>query len=309
MIRYITTALALKAFSATPATRSLYRLLGNRVGAKRRAVAKMEPYYATNVRWMLGHAARSGAIKDFDNVLEVGTGWMHWEAVCLSLFYDIEATLFDVWDCRQPECLKNNLRQLDPLIDDWAEVEAWRRHRAHTMIRAILGCESFEKVYGLLHFRYVVEPSGSFDCFPSAHFNVIVSARVLEHIDRDKCPQFCRDCFRVLKPGGYSLQSISIGDHLYQYDRNVNPKQYLAYSDKTWKRWFENRLQYVNLWQADQWLAMFETYGFLTLEDFRTVVSLEGLKLDERWASHSLFSLTADTQKLVNRRPADGKEG
>lgn len=36
-----------------------------------------------------------------DEVLELGTGWMHWYAVYVRLFFDLRMTTFDVWDNRQ----------------------------------------------------------------------------------------------------------------------------------------------------------------------------------------------------------------
>ena len=49
-----------------------------------------------------------------DRILELGTGWLHWEALTLRLFYDIEAVLFDVWDNRQLGGLKNYLATVAP---------------------------------------------------------------------------------------------------------------------------------------------------------------------------------------------------
>ena len=53
MVKYITTAVALKCFSSSPLTRNLYRRLGNTVGNKRRSSGAMPDYYPERVKRML----------------------------------------------------------------------------------------------------------------------------------------------------------------------------------------------------------------------------------------------------------------
>jgi len=38
--------------------------------------------------------------------------------------------------------------------------------------------------------------------YPDNYFEVIYHSQVLEHIPKEKAPEFIRECFRVLKPGG-----------------------------------------------------------------------------------------------------------
>src|SRR5215469_6747854 len=101
MLKYNLTALALKAFSCSKPTRSFYRYLGNQLGAKKRAGKQMPPYYferaERNVAWCLKYAPLHGD----DVLVELGTGWVHWEALTLRLFFDFKGVLYDVWDNRQ----------------------------------------------------------------------------------------------------------------------------------------------------------------------------------------------------------------
>src|SRR6202040_1146893 len=101
--------------------RSFYRRLGNTVGNRRRSSGVMPDYYAERVKRMLRLQKQYSIVSDGDRIIELGTGWLHWEALTLRLFYDIKAVLFDVWDNRQLGGLKNYVRQLKPMLSDGFE--------------------------------------------------------------------------------------------------------------------------------------------------------------------------------------------
>src|SRR5262245_55360107 len=117
MVKYVLAATALKAFSWSSSTMRLYRGLGNKFGAKKRASGIMPTYYFERVNRMLRLHKRHGIVKNGDRLLELGTGWLHWEAITCRLFFDIQAVLFDVWDNRQLSGLKNYITQLDAMLE------------------------------------------------------------------------------------------------------------------------------------------------------------------------------------------------
>jgi 2-polyprenyl-3-methyl-5-hydroxy-6-metoxy-1,4-benzoquinol methylase len=307
MVKYFLTASILKAFSATPGTRALYRRIGNVVGARGRAHGTMPPYYAAGVRRMLELTDKHSLFKDGQRILEVGTGWMHWEALTMALFYDIEAVLFDVWDNRQMIALKNYISQFAEIIEQWGGVSSERRKRAQKLIQQVLQVTSFEELYQLLDFKYMVVSNGSLENLTKNSFDVVVSARVLEHIGRDSADQFARDCCRVLKPGGFSLQSICIGDHLYAYDRSTSPKQYLAFSESTWRNWFENQVQYINRIQRSEWLQVFQQAGLQLVECESTSVNVDSLKLANEYKHLSQSDLECHTLKMLHQKPISAR--
>jgi hypothetical protein len=153
MVKYITTAVALKCFSSGPWMRSLYRRLGNTVGNKRRSSEAMPGYYAERVKRIVRLQKQHKIVSDGDRILELGTGWLHWEALTLRLFYDIEAALFDVWDNRQLGGLKNYVRQLGSLLNEDFGLSAAELKRAQLLIEEILKVESCDKLYKLLGFE------------------------------------------------------------------------------------------------------------------------------------------------------------
>jgi SAM-dependent methyltransferase len=299
MVKYVTTAVALKCFSSSPLMRNLYRKLGNAVGNKRRSSEAMPGYYADRVKRMLRLQKQHNIVSNGDRILELGTGWLHWEALTLRLFYDIEAVLFDVWDNRQLGGLKNYVRQLGPMLSDGFGLTSEELTRAQSLVGDILKVESFSELYGLLGFEYVVESSGSLRQFSDKSFQLVASGGVLEHVKREGLPLLIAETKRILKPGGWAVHSIDTADHLEHYDRTVSPKLYLSFSEAKWKRLCENEVQYINRMQRGEWLALFRAHGFELIEEEVRRVDIGRLRLAERFADMDKGDLECTVLRLA----------
>jgi len=298
-MKYITTAVALKCFSSGPLMRSLYRRLGNTVGNKRRSSEAMPGYYPERVKRMLRLQKEHHIVSDGDRIIELGTGWLHWEALTLRLFYDIEAVLFDVWDNRQLGGLKNYVRQLGAMLNDGFGLSQMELRRAQMLIEEILEVESFDELYQLLGFEYVVENAGSLHQFSSGSFQLVVSGGVLEHVKRAALPDLIAGTQRILKPRGWAVHSIDTADHLEHYDRTVSPKLYLSFSEQTWKRLCENEVQYINRMQRGEWLELFKANGFKLIEEEVRRVDIRGLNLADRFAHMDRGDLECTVLRLA----------
>jgi cyclopropane fatty-acyl-phospholipid synthase-like methyltransferase len=303
MFKYAMTATAFKMFSASPQTKQLYRLLGNTVGQKRRIREGLSDLYVERAKMILELCKKYDAIHAGDRLLEIGTGWLHWESTILRLFYDVEITLFDVWDNRQLDAYKHHFRQLEEIIDQEFEINHEQSQRIHKLLQAIAQAGSFEEIYRLFGFQYVINPSGKLNQFPDESFTVIFSSNVLEHVDEDILPEFTQDFYRLLKPGCFSIHQIDLGDHLAYYDRGVSLKNYLRYSDKVWKRYFRNDVQYFNLVQRPQWLGFFQMAGFETVQEESIRVDIGQINVDPSYAYLDDQDLQCRTLRVVQLKP------
>jgi len=304
MVKYVLTAAALKCFSSGPWMRALYRRLGNLAGDQRRGTAAMPSYYMERMKRMLHLQREHNLICNGDRIIELGTGWLHWEALTIRLFYDVQAVLFDVWDNRQLSGLKNYVGQLSPLLEGDLGLSAAELARARSLIQAITKVSSFEELYKLLGFEYVVESSGSLAQFPSHSFQLVLSGGVLEHVKREAVPDLFKETVRILKPGGWVLHSIDIQDHLSYYDGAVSKKFYLTFSDRTWKYLFENRVQYFNRLQRGEWLDIFKSVDLELIDEDSWKVSIDKLKLAERFAQMDRCDLECGGLRVLLRKPA-----
>jgi SAM-dependent methyltransferase len=266
MWKYYLAALSLKMLSSCSISRNLYRNLGNTLGAQKRATGLLPTYYKDRVKRLLDSIKKYGFLGEKSRILELGTGWMHWEAITARLFYDFKATLFDVWDNRQLQGLKNSIMQLKSFLPS-LDIDDSLRERAYHMINRISTIACFEELYKLLEFTYEVSPGSILNVCEKNCYDAVLSAGVMEHVYKNQLPHLLSDLKKLLKPDGYSIHSINLRDHLRQYARSASSKQYLKYSDRHWNRWLQNDVQYINRIQRPEWIKLFENAGYVLVDE------------------------------------------
>ncbi len=303
MLKYIAVATAARAASMNRLTKLAYRRLGNGLLTRQRLREGLPDRYVDRARFVIEQAHKSGILRTGGRVLELGTGWVHWEAVCLRLFFDVEATLFDVWDNRLFRVFSLYMSQLVERLPSALGLPGLDMARAQNLLQAICSATCFEQVYDLLGFTYIVEPSGSLADLPDATFDLVVSCDVLEHVGRNMLPRYVEDMARLLKPGGHSVHQIDIADHLAYFDPSAPAKQYLRYSDEQWDRWFESDVQYINRIQRGDWLAYFASAGLALVREARTDGDVIGREqVNAQYAHMSADDLECTAVRLVHRR-------
>jgi hypothetical protein len=302
MIRYFLSAMALKGFSCCEPARNLYRGLGNRLGGRKRTVGEMPAYYFERAERNVTLCLKYGPLRADDLVLELGTGWVHWEALTLRLFFDFQAVLYDVWDNRQLSALNSFVSQLEGRFGQKGFLEGCDFDHARSVIRAIDDAETFDDLYKILGFRYILDPTGLMECLPRDAFRLAISAGVMEHIQAATAPQFVSNMASLLVGGGLGIHSIAIMDHLSFYDRSASPKQYLTYSESQWRFWCENKVQYINRIQRSDWLRMFAHAGLSVLEERVARADLTGLRIHPQYQGLSREDIECTSLVVVARK-------
>jgi SAM-dependent methyltransferase len=188
------------------------------------------------------------------------------------------------------------------MLNDGFGLSAGELKRAQPLIQEILKIESFDELYKLFGFEYVVESSGSLRQFPSSSFQLVVSGGVLEHVKREALPNLIAEMRRILKPGGWAVHSIDTADHLEHYDRTVSPKLYLSFSEELWRRLCENQVQYINRMQRGEWLDLFKANGFELIEEEARRVDINRLTLANRYKDMEKADLECTVLKLALRK-------
>jgi len=304
MLKYNLAAIALKAFSATSTTRKAYRSIGNVLGARRRGNA-INPSYLQRAHENLRFIEAHGGIADGMKLVELGTGWVHWESLFTRLFYDVEVILFDVWDNRQFAGFIHYAGQLRQRMAAEIDRDPAAIARAEALLDQVLAASSFEEVYALLGFRYLIDPTGSLAAIPDASIDLTISSDVLEHVPRAAVPLLAQDLCRILRPGGRSANQIVFNDHLTIYDRSVHPKNFLRYSDMMWKCVYENEVQYVNRMQPSDFRSAFRGAG-LVVEAEAVVQRCDASQLDvaSSFAGYSREDIETSVNRVLVRKPA-----
>lgn len=229
--------------------------------------------------WLIEMVEKTGLMLDSDStVLEVGTGWTHFYGIFLHFFYSPKTYLFDVWDNRQLEALKAKYNNLyETLVEVLPTDKQKHLGKIQDMTQKIGSIHSFDELYRLLDMVYCLEPEGKLDMFPSNTFDLVFSGDVMEHIHKNNLDTVIQNFSRTLKPGGVSIHQIGIDDHLTHYALGTSTKNYIRYSEKTWKLFFENKVQYFNRVQLPDYLEAFERSGF-QLYHLSTEQDLESLR-------------------------------
>jgi len=296
-------AMALKLFSVSPQTKKMYRFIGNTLGARMRVHRGLSKSYIDRAKLILEVDKKYYPIRKDDRLLEIGTGWVQWESTIIRLFYDVEIHLFDICNNRQLAAVKHYFAEFGKLTDKEIGIDLTQNKRVQNLLQSISKVSSFDELYRLLGFKYIVNPSGVLDKFQDNSFNVIFSSSVLEHIDKNILSKYIQDLYRLLKPGGYSIHRIDLGDHLSYYDRSVSKKNYLRYSDKIWKRYFENQIQYFNRVQRPEWLNLFRRVGFSLIEDISLPCDIGIIKIDKKYENINKKDLECRTLLMIHRKP------
>jgi SAM-dependent methyltransferase len=304
MLRYVLMSAAAKGFSVSPATRRAYRHVGNRVETARRVRAGLPDRYVERAGALLAQlAALPEPIRSSARVLELGTGWVHWESVIVRLALDVEPTMFDVVDCRLWTVHKRYVRDLITQLGSLPLADG-RRDTATRLLERLGTASSFDEAYEVLNATYVLNPSGSVNLFDAETFNLVVSADVLEHVDRDVVPQVIADTYRVLEPGGFAIHQIDLVDHLAYFDPGVSPKFYYRFSGRVWDRCFNSRVQYINRVQRPHWERLFAEAGFEVVADYSQLAGLGDLRVHGSYRYLDRSELETATLRLVLRKPS-----
>lgn len=305
LARYHVTALTLKFFSLTPSLRFLYRFLSNRSGRRHTKVSQTELDRGKWVNQRIGEAQFPPG--EQLTVLELGTGWTHFYAIFLRLFLNAKITLFDVQDNRNLSSLKIRCANLLRAFSTFPIPELIHDHemaRVRELLGSIITVESFEKLYQLLDMTYVIDSDGRLDQLPDRSFDVVFSVDVLEHVDSNAIDATAHSLYRVLKPGGISIHQIGLDDHLAHYAAGMPSKNYMRYSNSTWKLLFENRLQYINRIQLTDFLSVFEKTNFELIEyTTEEDASLDRLQLHQDFLRFDSETIRSTRAYLTHRKP------
>ncbi len=284
MFKYHFLAGALRIFSFTPGTQRLYAYLRKLAGQRRKLDPSLPASYIQSANYILDRCQKYPLVKDGYQILDIGTGWIHWGALIIRLFYDIRATLFDIRDNRNLTSFKHYALQTGNLFGRKFGTEPERRKCLDFVSNSISRLDTFEQIYQALNFHYDLDPTGSLRRFAPRSFDLVLSVNVLEHIQRDHLAEYIEEMYRVLRPGGYAIHQIELADHLSQQIWGVSLKNYYRYSDKTWRRWFENKVSYFNRVQCPDWVRLFSKAGFERVEEERISGKVGNLPIHPQYA-------------------------
>lgn len=303
MIKYIVAAQGLRLFSMTESTRAAYRKLGNAIFSKNRVNRGMPLSYKERSLEHLSLMKTHCDLADGKKVLEIGTGWVHWGAFFLRCFYELKVTMFDVWDNRQFDAFQKYVLDYKNNIDEISKLLGMNSQHAKSVISTIQTCNSYDDFYKKLGLEYYINKNGDLVELEKNQFDIVYSSDVMEHVDKNILEKYLDDLFQITSEGGYSFHQIVISDHLKIYDKSVNSKNYIRYSDFVWKYFFSNKVQYINRIQLSEWLTLFDLAGFeLIHSDCIGKEDISNLPISKRFQHYDKKDLEVTVVILIHKK-------
>ena len=298
---YFVYPFAYKLLSSSEITRNFYRFLGNKFGDKLRVKRGLKQNYVDQGRQMVYLMRHYCNITKGNNLLELGTGWIHWYSSFVRIFNNVQITLFDVLDNRQLNAFRHFLYQLPEYLTEDEMVEY---DKQIDVINSVINIKSFEDIYKLLNFTYVTQKSGKLGCFANNKFDIVFSCAVFEHIRKDILSNYITEILRILKPGGYSVQIIDMGDHYHYLDnKNTHLKEYLRINSKLWELYFNNNIQYINRLQSSEWLELFKNSGFKLIYKQQLYTDIDSLKIGKEYINFKKNDIECHQLIVVHQKP------
>jgi hypothetical protein len=310
MLRYYAWAFGEKALGITPGGESVYRAVGRIV--KKKGQGRCGAFVtALPVLKKVKRLAPANA-----TIMDVGTGWFHLVAFLLYLAgrgtYRI--VLFDVADKALIHYIKNYLEDLREHRSLLALELGVDEHEIRERLDELLRLPTRESIYKRCNFEPCITQHTNEPFLPSRSIDCMVSNCVLVHIPPEILVPELRSLTSMLKDDGFMYHMLGHDDHWAFHDPSVPwPSfNYLRYSDRVWRLFFETKLEYQNRIVKPEWIDIFRECGLEVAEynahiDDNSRKAVESLpSIHERFAQYALDDLAIiHSYVLLRKASAD----
>lgn len=264
MLRYYAWALGERALGLTPGGEAVYRAVGRVV--KRQQQGRGGAFLtALPVVKKVKALAPSMA-----TIMDVGTGWFHKDAFLLYLAGGgrHRILLFDIADKALLPYIKNYLEDLRAHSRLLAREIGVDEPEIRERLDELLGMSSRQQIYQRCNFEPCITRHPDRPCAPSASVDCMVSNCTLVHIRPAVLGPELGMLKSVLKDDGFMYHMLGHDDHWAFHDPAVRwPSfNYLRYSDRVWRLFFETSLEYQNRIVKPEWIDLFRGAGLDVVE-------------------------------------------
>jgi SAM-dependent methyltransferase len=296
MLRYYGWAAAEKALSLTPGGKRVYRSVGEILRSRTRGTGCDCAGGANSfplVRKAKETVPRGGTI------LDVGTGYYHHDAFLLHLAGEWQVKLFDIEDRARMSYIQNYLRWLLDHLDEVCAGVGLDEGAAGAELETLLALPSREAIYQRCNFTLHTPDDLTKPFLPVGSVDFMLSNCVLVHVRPEILVAELVALRDMLADDGVMFHMLGHDDHWAFHDPAVPwPSfNYLRYSDRAWRLFFDTKLEYHNRLVKPEWLDVFSHAGLRVLDyeariDDRSRESVQRLpRIAERYASYPLDDL------------------
>jgi hypothetical protein len=151
--------------------------------------------------------------------------------------------------------------------------------------------------------------------FEAGEIDIVSSRAVLEHIPRGVLVEIFKEFARLLTPGaGYMCHIIDNSDHWAHGDHRLSMLNFLRYTDRTWKWFAKNPLDFMNRMRHTEYLKLLRDAHFdvvldLSRADEAALKDLDDIPLSPEFRPFPRADLAILTSRLVAVRSNEGTRG
>jgi len=314
-MRWQSKALILLFLSTAPGGRKLYRKLQDLSGSNR---LDIDDQYGMKRQLLMRLVQQRIPIEDKD-FLEVGTGWYPIVPLILFVLGARRTVTVDL----NPWLTRQSLRSaLAGLIAVASRIDSdFNLPTGHTASKLTPLLDRVEKsdqpiseILASAAIDYRMPCDICKTNLPVSSIDYYISSNVLEHLPVEVLAGMLAESRRLLRPGGFHLHHIDLGDH-YTFDKRISKINFLRYSSQTWKLLGGGSLGFVNRLRRSDYIKLLADAGFQPIHehafhDPRVATLLEqGFKVHPDYAGRPADDLTITVLDVfAKRRPATQNE-
>ncbi len=251
---------------------------------------------------------------DGKRAVEIGTGW----APILPMFFWLyglkECHTFDILRLLRPTFIRQTALEIDRHCSQNRDLmTAWRNRntalenrRLPVLRRLIEDRASPEAILRECGITYHAPADASQTGFSTASFDIVFSNLVLGEIPIKSLDAIFSEAYRVIRPGGFMLHVIDLGDQFAGGQTGITKVNFLKFSEKEFSK-YNSVINFQNRLRAPDYRQLFEKHGFKILcwhirIDQEALRHINDIKVHSDFSSHSLEDLCTNTIYVLAKR-------
>ncbi len=194
-------------------------------------------------------------------VVEIGTGWMPLNTLCLYLSGAKEIHTYDHVPHLRFEIARNTVSALKndiPRIAAALKIPASEIELKLNTLEAATDLSDFLKRANI---HYHAPADARHTGLPDKSVDLVYSYAVLEHVKEEMIGALSLESKRILKQGGVAYHNIGLHDHYISVDKTVSKVNFLKCSELWWKIFVKNKISYHNRLRERDFIETFQSAG------------------------------------------------
>lgn len=206
------------------------------------------------------------------HVLEIGTGWDAIHTVLLSALGAGKITTFDHLPHIRLELVLDVARAWRTRAGDLAGISGQPAERIESRLDSILCRKDLQSLFESMNATYIAPGDICATGLPDRSLDMVYGYAVLAHLPKPVLGAFCRECARVLVPGGLSIQRIGLEDPFNDW-KDGDVVDFLRHSPLMWRFIGEHSILFHNRLRAVEFRQAFEAHGGRTIRSTETLLA------------------------------------